>query len=155
MKPTLLLLVSLVMAGLVLAWRMRETTRPVTLAKIVIPPLGMSTGLLMFLYPPTRVPWSWAITAFALGALLFAYPVIKTSILMRSGDTILMQRSKAFIWILLGLVAVRLIARNYVERYVDPLQTGSLFFLLAYGMIVRWRLHMFMQYRTLTITDRA
>lgn len=149
MNPTLLAVVSLVMAGLVLAWRVRESTRPVTLPKIVIPPLGMSSGLLMFLFPPARIPWSWAIGALLLGAVVFAYPVIKTSVLIRADDKILMRRSKAFLWILLGLVAVRLIARNYVEHYVNPIQTGALFFLLAYGMIVRWRLQMLWQYRAL------
>ena len=150
MNP-LLLVVSLVMAGLVLTWRVREASRPMTLRKIVIPPLGMSTGLLMFVYPPARVPWSWAIAAFLLGATLFAYPVIKTSTLTRQGDAIIMKRSRAFMWILLSLVSVRLLARSYVEQHVDPVQTGSIFFLLAYGMIVRWRLNMFTQYRALSV----
>jgi membrane protein CcdC involved in cytochrome C biogenesis len=29
-------------------------------------------------------------------------------------------------------------------------QTGGLFFILAFGMILRWRLNMFFQYRALT-----
>ena len=61
-----------------------------------------------------------------------------------------MRRSKAFLWILLGLVAVRLVARSWVEQYVDPLQTGALFFVLAFGMILHWRVRMYLQYRELT-----
>lgn len=132
-----------------MAWRVRETTRPVTVKKIVIPPLGMSTGLFMFAYPPTRVPLSWALMAFVIGAAVLSYPLIKTSVLMRRGDTVFLQRSPAFLWILVGLVAVRLGARSYVEQHVDTLQTGSLFFLLAFGMIVRWRVGMFLEYRKL------
>ena len=42
---------SLVGAGGVIAWRLHETRRAVTPPRIVIPPLGMSTGLAMFFSP--------------------------------------------------------------------------------------------------------
>lgn len=147
--PPVVLATSLVGAAAVLAWRVRETTRPVTAKKIVIPPLGMSTGLFMFTYPPTRVPLSWALAAFVVGAAILSYPLIKTSTLTLRGDTVFLQRSPAFLWILVGLVAVRLIARSYIEEHVNTLQTGSLFFLLAFGMIVRWRIGMFVAFRRL------
>ena len=144
-----LVLSSLIGAAAVLAWRVRETRRPVTARKIVLPPLGMSTGFGMFAYAPTRIPLQWGLSAFLAGALVLAYPVIKTSKLVRQGDVVLMQRSKAFLWILLGLVALRLSARAYVEQYVNPLQTGALFFVLAFGMILRWRATMYLEYRKL------
>jgi membrane protein CcdC involved in cytochrome C biogenesis len=147
--------VSLIGAALVLAWRVRETTRPVSTRSIVIPPLGMSTGLLMFAYEPARIPLSWALLAFATGALLLAYPLQRSSRLLRSGDVILLKRSGGFLWILLGLVAIRLAARNYVGQYLNPIKTGSLFFLLAFGMIVRWRSSMFLEYRRLTALAAA
>ena len=40
----------------VLVWRWHETRTPVTLKKIVIPPLGMATGFCMFFAPQMRVP---------------------------------------------------------------------------------------------------
>lgn len=147
--PPAVLVASLVGAAAVIAWRLRETRRPVTARKIVIPPLGMSTGLSMFAYEPARIPVAWGLTAFAVGALFFSYPLVKTSRLMRKGNEILLVRSKAFLWILLGLVAVRFVLRQYVERQVSPLQTGSLFFLLAFGMVVVWRVSMFREYRAL------
>jgi membrane protein CcdC involved in cytochrome C biogenesis len=130
-----------------MAWRIRETQRPVTVRKIVVPPLGMSTGLFMFLAPQTRVPVPWAVTAFLLGAFVLSYPLIHTSSLHREGDVVMLKRSPAFLWVLLGLVAVRLAARTWVEQYVDTVQTGSLFFLLAFGMIIRWRVGMYVAYR--------
>jgi membrane protein CcdC involved in cytochrome C biogenesis len=145
-----LLFMSLFGAAAILAWRIRETSRPITARKIVIPPLGMSTGFGMFAYAPARIPLSWGLFAFLAGALLFAYPLNRSSQLTRNGDVILLRRSKAFLWILLGLVAVRLVARSWVERYVDPLQTGALFFVLAFGMILHWRVRMYLQYRELT-----
>jgi len=147
--PTTVIVMSLLGAAAIILWRLRETTRPVTLRKIVIPPLGMSTGLSMFVYAPTRIPLSWAAAAFVAGVLVLSYPLVKTSKLIRRGDVIFLQRSRAFLWILLGLVGVRFAARVYVEQHLSTLQTGSLFFLLAFGMIVRWRISMLREYRTL------
>lgn len=143
------LVTSVLGAAAVLAWRLRETTRPVTTRSIIIPPLGMSTGFSMFAYAPMRIPASWALTAFVLGATLLAYPMIKSSRLVREGDVILLKRSRAFLAILLGLVALRFGLREYVGHYVSPLQTGSLLFVLAFGMILHWRVLMYLEYRRL------
>jgi membrane protein CcdC involved in cytochrome C biogenesis len=136
-------------AAAILAWRMRETTRPVTARSILIPPIGMSTGFSMFAYAPARIPAWWGLLAFAVGAALLAYPMIKTSRLVREGDTIFLRRSRAFIGIVLGLIALRFGLRDYVGHYLSPLQTGSLMFVLAFGMIVRWRAIMYLEYRKL------
>ncbi len=145
-------LVTVAGAAAMLAWRVREARTPVSTRKIVVPPLGMSTGFLMFLAPGARVPWSWASVAFALGAIVFAVPLTRTSRLVRTGDVVWMQRSRAFLWILLGLLAVRTALRAYVEHVVTPLQTGALFFVLAFGMIARWRIGMLLEYRRLLAT---
>ncbi|HVJ16539.1 MAG TPA: cytochrome c biogenesis protein CcdC [Polyangiaceae bacterium] len=140
---------SLVGAAGVIAWRVRETKRPVSARSILIPPLGMSTGLSMFLVPAARVPWSYAVAAFIAGVLVFAQPLIRTSRLSIEAGAIMLRRSKAFLWVLLGLVAVRFALRSYVEQYVSTLQTGGLFFLLAFGSIVTWRATMYRSYQTL------
>jgi membrane protein CcdC involved in cytochrome C biogenesis len=144
-----LLIMSIVGGVIVISWRLRETSRPITARKILIPPLGMSTGLFMFIHPATRIPLSWAALAVISGTLLFTYPLHKSSRLTRDGDVIRLQRSRAFLWILFGLVAVRFAARGYVEQHVNALQTGSIFFLIALGMIVPWRILMFLEYRKL------
>jgi len=148
MSPSTLL-ATLFGGAAVMVWRIRETQRPVTAAKILIPPMGMTSGFCMFVVPETRVPVSWGLVAFAIGALFLSYPLVRSSSLWRSGDVILLKRSRAFLVILLALVAVRLAARHYVERYVDAVQTGSLFFLLAYGMLLPWRVVMYLRYRAL------
>jgi membrane protein CcdC involved in cytochrome C biogenesis len=146
---TWMLVSSLIGAALVMAYRVRESTRPITTRKIVIPPVAMSTGFGMFAYPPARIPPLWAAGAFLCGALILSYPLVKTSKLMRVGDLVMLKRSKAFLWILIGLVAIRLALRGYVGQYIDPLQTASLFFVLAFGMIVVWRVRMLIEYRQL------
>ena len=140
---------SLVGAALVLLWRVRETRTPVTTRKILAPPMGMATGFGMFALPEMRVPVLWGFGAFVVGALLLSPALIRTSELAREGDTVLMRRSKAFLWILLALVALRLGLRAYVEQYVSAPQTAALFFVLAFGMLLPWRVAMFLRNRRL------
>ena len=138
---------SIVGAVAVLVWRLRETTTPVTTRKLLIPPLGMSTGFSMFLFPPTRIPLAWGLLAFLVGVVAFSGPLIATSKLIRQGDVIMMKRSRAFLGILLVLLAVRFALRSYLEKVIDPIQTGSLVFVLAFGMLLPWRIAMYSRYR--------
>ena len=134
----------------VLAWRVRERRSAVTLRKIVIPPVGMATGFSMFLVPAFRVPWTWALAAFLVGAIVLAYPLLLTSRLERNGEAIMMKRSNTFFIVIIVLAAIRFLARSYLNTVVSIEQTGALFFVLAFGMILRWRASMFFQYRTLS-----
>jgi membrane protein CcdC involved in cytochrome C biogenesis len=139
----------------VIAWRIREARGAVSIKKIVMPPLGMATGFSMFVVPAFRVPWSWAATAFLTGAVALAYPLLLTTRLVRRGDLIMMQRSNAFFTVILALAAIRLMARGYLDTVLSAQQTGGLFYLLAFGMIVRWRAQMLLEYRRLTVSDPA
>jgi membrane protein CcdC involved in cytochrome C biogenesis len=139
-----------VVGGLaVLVWRWHETRTPVTVKKILLPPLGMATGFCMFFAPRMRVPWTWGVIAFALGAVLLAIPLIRSSRLERSGEVVMMRRSQGFMLILLGLLALRIALHEWVGRFMSPTQTAALFYLLAFGMIVRWRAGMYVEYRSL------
>ncbi len=133
----------------VLLWRVREGRTPVTLRKILIPPLGMASGFCMFFAPQFRVPILWAMAAFTIGALPLAYPLLLTSRLEREGDAIMMKRSRAFFLVILLLAALRYFARRYFDHVLTIEQTGGLFFILAFGMVLRWRLTMMAQYRQL------
>ena len=134
----------------VLAWRIREGRTAVTVKKIVMPPLGMATGFSMFLVPAFRVPWTWAAVAFLIGMVALAYPLLVTSRLIRDGDAIMMKRSNAFFLVVIALAAVRFFARGYLDSLMSMEQTAALFFVLAFGMILRWRLRMLSEYRALT-----
>jgi membrane protein CcdC involved in cytochrome C biogenesis len=134
----------------VLAWRVKEARGAVSIKKIVIPPLGMATGFCMFLVPRCRIPWTWAAMALAIGAVALAYPLLATSRLVRQGDAVMMQRSNAFFLVILGLAAIRLLARGYLDTVLSFEQTGAVFYLLAFGMILRWRTQMLLEYWRLT-----
>ena len=136
----------------VMFWRIRETQTPVSLRKIVVPPLGMATGFAMFVAPVFRVPLAWGLAAFLLGALVLAYPLLRTSRLARQGDVVTMERSNAFLGIILVLAAIRIAARGYLDTVLSVQQTAGLFFILAFGMIVRWRMQMLREYRALMKT---
>jgi membrane protein CcdC involved in cytochrome C biogenesis len=144
--------VFLSLAGMtaVIAWRLRETRSAVSLKKIVIPPLGMATGFCMFFIPAFRIPWTWAGLAFLIGAVALAYPLLLTTRLVRQGDAVMMKRSSAFLAVILVLAAIRFFARGYFDTLLTAQQTAALFFVLAFGMIVRWRAKMLVDFRKLT-----
>lgn len=140
------------LAGLVAvtAWRLRETRSAVSLRKIVIPPLGMATGFCMFFVPAFRIPWAWAGGAFVIGALALAWPLLLTTRLIRMGDAIMMKRSSAFLVVLFVLAAIRFLARGYFDTLLTVQQSASLFFILAFGMILCWRTKLLLDYRRIT-----
>ena len=136
----------------VMAWRIREGQTAVTVRKIVIPPLGMATGFCMFIVPAFRLPWLWALGAFIVGALVLAYPLILTSRLKIVGNDVMMHRSIAFFFVVVALAAVRYYARGFFDKVITLEQTAALFFVLTFGMILRWRTSMYFEYRRLTCT---
>jgi len=139
----------------VMVWRVRESRTAVTARKIVIPPLGMATGFCMFFAPAFRVPWTWAGVAFLGGAVGLAYPLLRTSRLVRDGETVMAQRSHAFFAVVILLAGIRVAARGYLDTVLSVEQTAGLFFILAFGMILRWRTSMFFQYRALVKEPRS
>jgi membrane protein CcdC involved in cytochrome C biogenesis len=134
----------------VTTWRLREARSAVSLRKIVIPPLGMATGFCMFFVPAFRIPLAWAGIAFLVGAIALAWPLLMTTRLVKEGDAVMMKRSSAFLAVILVLAAIRFLARGYFDTILTGQQTGALFFVLAFGMIVRWRAQLLIDFRRLT-----
>jgi membrane protein CcdC involved in cytochrome C biogenesis len=149
-KTVITAVVSLVGLAGVLAWRVREGRTAVTMKKIVMPPIGMATGFCMFFVPQCRVPFLWGLGAFLTGAVVLAFPLLLTSDLHLQNGVVMMKRSSAFFSVIIVLAVVRYLARGYFDRFLSLEQTGSLFYLLAFGMILRWRLKLVLAYRALT-----
>jgi len=142
-------------AIVIIMWRLREARTAVSMRKIIIPPLGMATGFSMFLDPAFRVPLSWAAIAFLIGAVALAWPLLLTTRLEVQGDTIRMKRSSAFLAVILVLAAIRLFARGYFDTILTAQQTAGIFFILAFGMIVIWRVKMLVDFRRLTSPETS
>lgn len=149
-KTAITAVVSLVGLAGVLAWRVREGRTAVTMKKIIMPPIGMATGFCMFLVPQCRIAFLWGLGAFLVGAVVLAFPLLLTSDLHLQNGMIMMKRSNAFFSVIIVLALVRYLARGYFDHFLSLEQTGALFYLLAFGMIVRWRLKLVLAYRALT-----
>lgn len=129
------------MAVIIFNFRMKETREPVTTKKIIIPPLAMSTGFLQFVIPAFHITWTEAGEAFIVG-VMFSIFLIMTSKFEIKGDHVYLVRSKAFIFIIIGLFAIRLALKWYIGSTISIFETSSLFFIVAFGMILPWRLAM-------------
>lgn len=142
------LLIPLIMATAVIFVRMRRQKKPVSAKSIILPPFFMATGFAMFFFPEAATPPMYDVIAFFVGMIL-SIPLILTSRFEIVGQDVYLKRSRAFFFILLGLLIIRIIIKLLINDSFTPIQTGGLFFLLAFGMLVPWRIAMLVMYRQL------
>jgi membrane protein CcdC involved in cytochrome C biogenesis len=135
------------MAMLAMFVRMKAAKKPATLKKIILPPVFMSTGALMFVVPMFRVTFLELVEAVAVG-LVFSLLLIKTSKFEIRENEIYLQRSRAFVFILFGLLILRIILKLILSSSIDYGELSGMFFILAFSMIVPWRIAMFLQFRS-------
>lgn len=140
------LLIGIIFALGIIAIRLRAQNKPTNAKKILLPPLFMSTGFLMFVVPEFRVPISELLEAFLVGAVFSVFLIWTSKFLIRDGQ-IYLKRSKAFIFIIIGLFILRTLMKIFLEEEIQLGQTAGLFFTLAFGMILPWRIAMFVMYK--------
>lgn len=138
------------MGTFVMIMRIRSAKKPASAKKIILPPLFMSTGALMFLFPMFQVTLSEVVEAASVG-MLFSILLIKTSKFEIRDEDIYLKPSKAFVFILVGLLIVRTVAKSILSSSIDVGQLGGMFWILAFGMIVPWRVAMFINFRKLQL----
>ena len=139
---------AIVMAIGVLFIRMKATKKPTNSKKIILPPIFMSTGALMFLHPFFRVTLAETMEALLAG-LLFSIFLIKTSNFEVKEQEIYLKRSKAFAYILIGLLVIRITAKLLLSSQIEVGALSGMFWILAFGMIVPWRIAMYIKYKKL------
>jgi membrane protein CcdC involved in cytochrome C biogenesis len=139
---------AIVMATLVIIVRIKAAKKPATLRKIILPPIFMSTGSLMFLFPMFQVTPLQVLEAISVGAI-FSIFLIKTSQFEVRDNEIYLKRSKAFIFILFGLLILRIILKSMLSATIDVGELSGMFYLLALGMIIPWRIAMFLSFKKL------
>ena len=139
---------AIAMAIGVLFIRMKATKKPTNSKKIILPPLFMSTGALMFLHPFFRVTLAETLEALLAG-LLFSVFLIKTSNFEVKEQEIYLKRSKAFAYILIGLLVIRITAKLVLSSQIEVGALSGMFWILAFGMIVPWRIAMYIKYKKL------
>lgn len=139
------------MAVFVMFVRIKSQNKPVNAKKIIIPPIAMSTGALMFVFEPFRVSLIQILEASGLG-IVFSLFLIYTSKFIVQDQQVYLKRSKAFIIILVGLLIVRIMMKLLLFDKIDVGELGGMFFILAWSMIIPWRLAMLVKYKRLLKT---
>ncbi|MFE0340472.1 CcdC family protein [Priestia megaterium] len=141
-------LVAIFMASFILVVRMKAADKPTNAKKIILPPFFMSTGAVMFIFPMFRVTGAELLEALIAG-MIFSILLIKTSKFEIRDDHIYLKRSKAFAFIIIGLLIIRIAMKIYLSSSIDVGQLGGMFWILAFGMIVPWRIAMYTSYKKL------
>ncbi len=141
--------IAAVMAISVMIVRIKSSDKPASPKKIILPPIFMSTGALMFLFPIFRVTGEEFLEAITLG-VIFSIFLIKTSKFEIKNNEIYLKRSKAFVFILIGLLVIRIAMKSILSTTIDYGALSGMFWILAFGMIVPWRIAMFLSYRKLS-----
>lgn len=132
----------------VLFIRLKASKKPASVKKIILPPIFMSTGAFMYFIPKFRLTPMEILEAVVVG-MFFSIFLIKTSKFEIQGKDIYLKRSKAFVFILIGLLIIRIAMKSILSASIDIGQLSGMFFLLAYSMIVPWRIAMYANYKKL------
>lgn len=141
-------IVAMFMAVTMIFYRLKAAEKPASIKKIILPPIFMSTGALMFLFPEFQIKWIQVVEAMIVG-VIFSIFLIKTSRFEIRNKDIYLIPSKSFAFILFGLLGVRIIAKVIINSQISLGETSGMFFLLAFGMIVSWRLAMLYKFKKL------
>ncbi|MFC7060326.1 CcdC protein domain-containing protein [Halobacillus seohaensis] len=138
-------IVAAMMAVVMIFVRLRAAKRPASVKKIILPPFFMSTGALMFMFPVFRVEWTQVLEAVFIGVIFSILLIRSSKFEVREGQIYLIP-SRYFVYILFGLLVLRIVLKIVIGASVSYGETSGMFFLLALGMIITWRLAMLKQY---------
>lgn len=125
--------------------RLKAAKKPASIKKIILPPLFMSTGALMFIFPEFQIKWIQVLEAVGVGIICSIF-LIKTSKFEIRNKAIYLIPSKSFIFILFGLLLSRICIKLLIGSTISLGETSGMFFLLAFGMIATWRISMLYKY---------
>ncbi|WP_285604644.1 CcdC protein domain-containing protein [Bacillus sp. YKCMOAS1] len=142
-------IIAICMAVAVMFIRIKSSAKPATAKKIILPPIFMSTGALMFFVPMFRVTGAEFLEAITVG-MFFSIFLIKTSKFEIRGNDIYLKRSKAFVFILIGLLVLRIGMKTILSSSINYGSLSGMFWILAFGMIVPWRVAMYLSFRKLS-----
>ncbi len=130
--------------------RMKAAKKPASAKKILLPPVFMSTGALMYIFPEFRLTPIEMVESVVVG-MLFSILLIKTSQFEIKDQDIYLKRSRAFAFILIGLLVIRIVAKLILSVSFDYGELSGMFFLLAFSMIVPWRIAMYRNYQKVSL----
>lgn len=142
------ILVAFFMSAVVIFIRVKAQKYPVNTKKIMLPPLFMATGALMYVVPYFRLTGLEILESVIVG-FIFSSILIFTSHFEVKDQQIYLKKSKAFPIILVSLLIMRTILKVYIGNSVHPGELAGMFFLLAFSMLLPWRVAMLLRYRSI------
>ncbi|QLK86232.1 CcdC family protein [Staphylococcus sp. 17KM0847] len=142
------IIVAFVMGAIVIVVRMKAQQYPVNAKKIILPPVFMSTGALMYVVPYFRLTHTEIIESIVLG-VIFSTVLMLTSHFEVKGVHIYLKKSKVFPIVLVSLLIVRTILKVFLGSSIDAGELAGMFFLLAFSMLLPWRVAMLLRYNYL------
>ncbi|WP_203339875.1 CcdC family protein [Planococcus beijingensis] len=134
--------------------RSKSAKKPASVKKIILPPFFMSTGALMFIFPIFRVAPIQILEALGVGILFSTVLIWTSKFEVRDGEVYLKQ-SKAFVFILFGLLLLRVVGKVVLSSSIDVGELGGMFWILAFGMLWPWRLSMLWQYKKIAAKGKS
>ncbi|TDL94108.1 cytochrome c biogenesis protein CcdC [Macrococcus brunensis] len=146
MYVILSMIVAVCMGLIVIVVRMKAQNYPTNVKKIILPPFFMATGALMYIFPYFRLTPMEILEAVIVG-MFFSLFLIYTSNFEVKDKQIYMKRSKLFPVILITLLVIRSVMKYFLSSTIHPGELAGMFFLLAFSMIVPWRIAMYLKYR--------
>lgn len=146
--------VTIAMTIMVFFLRLKEVTTPVSVKKILLPPLFMSTGAFMYIVPQFRLSGIEIIESIILG-IFFSLFLIKTSKFIVNNGEIYLKRSKAFMLILVLLVLARTLVKFILSKEIDLGEISGMSFLIAFSMIVPWRISMYVKFQNIVRSSQG
>ncbi len=126
-------------------FRLKQSKKPTNLKKIILPPIFMSSGALMFAFPIFRIPWPQAFESLLLGAL-FSLLLLKATRFEVKDKCIYIVPTKLFLFIFISLLIIRISLKVVFGSMISLGETAGVFFLLAFGMILNWRVMLLIKY---------
>ncbi|BDH61749.1 protein CcdC [Lysinibacillus sp. PLM2] len=139
-------LMAIIMGTFVMFARMRSQKKPVNAKKILIPPIAMSTGALMFIFEEFRISPIQILEAVVVG-VIFSTILIATSKFEIRENEIYMKRSKAFFFIFIVLIIGRSILKVILSDAFDVGELAGMFWILAFSMLLPWRIAMLVKFK--------
>lgn len=136
---------AVIMGIVVIFVRKHASKTPLTLKKIIIPPVMMSTGALMYIFPYFRLSWIHIAETIVIGAIFSVVLIFTTKYEVKNSE-LYVRQTKAFPVILMGLLLARIALKYIFSLNTTPGEIGGMFFLLAFVMIGIWRLSMFIKH---------
>lgn len=102
----------------------------------------------MYIFPYFRLTWEHLWITVLIGVICSTI-LIKTSKFEVIGKDIFLKPSKAFAIVLVGLLVFRTAAKIYLGGTFHLGELGGIFYMLAYSMLLPWRLAMLVQFKKL------